>query len=124
MVFGMAGQYRNPVSVDLRYVTPDESSRRYLEPDFRCLRCKRRRSRASARTSYLEHCQRRELARNPLSLRAIWHFPPGDRRAQHRRYARLPGRQGGRLDATPNRVICVRLYAWHDVRNADERSFN
>ena len=42
--------------------------RRYLEPDFRCLRCKHGGSRASARTRYLEHCQRRELARNPLSL--------------------------------------------------------
>ena len=27
MVFGMAEQYRNPVSADSRYVTPDESSR-------------------------------------------------------------------------------------------------
>ena len=43
-------------------------SRRYLEPDFRCLRCKHGGSRASARTRYLEQCQGRELARNPLSL--------------------------------------------------------
>ena len=42
--------------------------RRYLEPDFRCLRCKHGGSRASARTRYLEQCQGRELARNPLSL--------------------------------------------------------
>jgi hypothetical protein len=27
MFFGMAEEYRNPVSVDSRYVTPDESSR-------------------------------------------------------------------------------------------------
>jgi hypothetical protein len=27
MVFGMAEQYRNPVSVGSRYLTPDESNR-------------------------------------------------------------------------------------------------
>jgi hypothetical protein len=32
---------------------------RYLQPDFRCLCCKRRRSRASARTRYLQGCLRR-----------------------------------------------------------------
>ena len=34
-------------------------SRRYLQPDFRCLCCKRRSSRASARTRYLQRCLRR-----------------------------------------------------------------
>jgi hypothetical protein len=33
--------------------------RRYLQPDFRCLCCKRRSSRASARTRYLQRCLRR-----------------------------------------------------------------
>jgi hypothetical protein len=31
----------------------------YLQPDFRCLCCKRRSSRASARTRYLQRCLRR-----------------------------------------------------------------
>ena len=34
------------------------SNRRYLKPDFRCLRCKRGRPWASARTRYLKHCPR------------------------------------------------------------------
>src|SRR5260370_18214957 len=34
-------------------------TRRYLQPDFRCLCCKRRSSRASARTRYLQRCLRR-----------------------------------------------------------------
>ena len=38
------------------------------EENARCLRCKQRGSWASARTRYLEHCPRRELVRNPLSL--------------------------------------------------------
>jgi len=48
---------------------PDRRNiRRYLESDFRCLRCKQGGPWASARTRYLEHCSRRELARNPLSV--------------------------------------------------------
>jgi hypothetical protein len=34
-------------------------SRRYLKPDFRCLRCIRSRPLASARTHYLQRCLRR-----------------------------------------------------------------
>ena len=34
-------------------------TRRYLQPDFRCLCCKRRSSWASARTRYLQRCLRR-----------------------------------------------------------------
>lgn len=44
------------------------SIRRYLKPDFRCPRCKRRSSWATAKTRYLKRCPRLEPAPNPLSL--------------------------------------------------------
>ena len=34
MVFGMAEEYRNPVSADSRYETPDQSSRRYARSSW------------------------------------------------------------------------------------------